>query len=58
VGDDVDALLEGQWPPASREDCGKGEHQWHILAGDPKHSAYCVYCGKKKRRGKRKKKAA
>lgn len=54
VGDDVDALLEGQRPSAGSEDCGKQRHTWHILAADPKHSAYCSVCGKKRRRVKRK----
>lgn len=54
VGDDVDALLEGQRPPGDAEDCGKQQHRWHILANDPKHSAYCSLCGKKRRRVKRK----
>lgn len=40
-------------PAGLGEDCGQGNHFWHLLWEDPKFSAYCSRCPKRRRRGKR-----
>jgi hypothetical protein len=45
-------LLEAAPPPGDGEDCGKGQHLWHIYGDNPRYSAYCETCGKKSRVGR------
>jgi hypothetical protein len=50
----VDALLEAAPPiPEKTEKCTEG-HQWHLLPGNPKFSAYCKHCGARSRKGRTK----
>jgi hypothetical protein len=48
----VDALLEAAPDPGEGEDCGKGNHTWHLYPGNPRYSGYCSVCGKKTRKGR------